>query len=369
MKPTSKTVGNKLGGWRARSAAVGLFVLVICATASSARAADPSSSPAWFERNSSAVESFTEGNDSPGYFWDEAERQYVVRVTPGAAAEIKIALATSRMSAPVRFASAVASKTAVDATLALLGRRGWHPAAKKYSLGFYYDALTDRTVVVTDAPGVVIDSLKAQAKTPIEIKRAELQQHSRYNDGPPGFGGASIANRRTSSVCTSGFAVKDYAGREFMVTAGHCGSYLDSFASGTFNYGSMAHKAAFPQYDLALLQCPCGAFAAEVYVGNESSSIVRGSLAATVGATNYYTSGQTTGLEGGRTIRSTSATMCTNIGCTPGLISFNGGEVNEGGDSGAPLFKFADGRAYISGVYLGGGGGDKKDTTTRMEAA
>jgi streptogrisin D len=64
------------------------------------------------------------------------------------------------------------------------------------------------------------------------VERAPMSPTSRLNDARPWKGGARIKNPRSGGhQCTSGFGVRNSAGSEFLLTAGHCGAVGDTFTN------------------------------------------------------------------------------------------------------------------------------------------
>ena len=288
-------------------------------------ASEPQASPAWFDRNTPLIEQLTKSQDSSGYYWDETAKQFVIRVSSSHQTRTAQALKAAKMSAPVRLEHAAASQEAVDGTLALIESRRWLPTGRKFDLAFYYDAVKDVTVVQTNAPASATEALKRAAQTPLEVQHTKLEQQSRSADPSPHFGGAKITNLFTSDSCTSGFAVVDGLGHRYMITAGHCGEHSDPFSSSQYDFGWITNKAPYPTFDLAALTCTCGGYVAQVYITDTSSATVHGATAATVGATGFYTSGQTTKTQGGRRIISTNATFCREGGCTHQMMASSAG--------------------------------------------
>jgi hypothetical protein len=321
----------------------------------STAAAESIGSAAWLNSATPRIEQWTKSQDGLGYYWDQAARQYVVRVTGDRRSRAAAVLTASSVSAPVRLEDATASKEAVDQTLSLVEGRAWYPGGQKSGLGVYYDPIKDVTVVETDAPTGAVDTLKRSVRTPIEVQHAELDLKSRHSDGAPHSGGADIDNERTNQLCTSGYTMQDLRGIRYQLTAGHCGEPSDQFYSGRNYYGWIANKAPFPTYDLAALRCLCPDYQPRIYVTEDATLPVKDTLVPTVGMQDVIISGAGSGTSGARQVTSTDATLCARGVCVHHLISTSGGHVAPG-DSGAPMYKFLEGGVWALGIVIGGDG-------------
>jgi hypothetical protein len=83
---------------------------------------------------------------------------------------------------------------------------------------------------------------------------------------------------------------------------------------------------------------------------------VHGAGGAVVGFNNYCHSGRTTGERCGHTVRSTTAQVCTETGCKSPVISYTGGVIQQGGDSGGAFYALSgDGTSvFIRGHVIAG---------------
>lgn len=307
----------------------------------------------WFNSNVPLVEQWAKGQGGSGYYWDEATKQFVVRVTGEQRSKAKAALTASRMSTTVRLETAVASKEAVDETLALVEGRDWYPGGKTSNISFYYDPFKDVTAVQTDAPASAVDTLKRTARTPILVEHGAPEQTSRFNDAPPHFGAAKIVNERAGNSCTAGFSMIDTNnGNIYMVTAGHCGERSDEFYSGQYKYGRIVNKASYPATDAAALACDCPDYQRKFYIDTNATITPDGSITPVAGRENLFTSGAESNSTTGRKITSINATSCTTGGaCTRDLIATEGGPRIYVGDSGAPMYEINNG-VWLYGIVV-----------------
>lgn len=249
-------------------------------------------------------------------------------------------------------ATAVLDRAGIDRFDKVMKSRSWRSDAAKYAYGYYIDAATGRMVVETAAPAAVTKALAAQFPGAVDVRTSVAAGRlSRQNDSAPHWGGAAITDG--SGVCTSGFTVKNSAGTEFMVTAGHCfgsGASVRSTGGGQ-SFGKVVNRASFPTWDLELLGG--STYGTHIYTGNATGTGTHVVSAANpaVGST-YCVSGQTTATTCNHTVSSLTASFCDSAGCTPGLIAASGGGSVGPGDSGAPFYYQSGSSVYIRGVTI-----------------
>ena len=180
----------------------------------------------------------------------------------------------------------------------------------------------------------------------------------RRDDIPSFWGGAGITN--SGGVCSSGYAVKNWWGTVFSVTAGHCFANGANalVESGLRSYGTVSGRrlptvTGHPM-DMELLGGQ--SYAGRVYTGGVFSTTSRPVVAAgaaSAGYTNYCHSGRTTGENCGHTATSTNAQVCTQTGCKSPVIAFTGGTMIQGGDSGGAFYALdGSGGAWIRGNVI-----------------
>jgi hypothetical protein len=273
-----------------------------------------------------------------GLYYDNATSAFVV-VLPAAGAGSAATAADFRAAGVnTRVAKSALTKEKVDAVTKTVELRAWHPEAKKYSYGFHFDPRKGVVSVGTDAPPAVIAPLLEANSGLIEYRHEVTQRDTRRNDGPPHWGGASITGG--GATCSSGFTVRNGAGTNFMVTAGHCFPQGTSVSSpeGGHAWGTVVDRAPFPLWDLELLGG--NSYFGFIYRGdlNGFGQRVVGSGDPVIGFTGYCRSGQTTAEQCGSTVNSLTAEFCDASGCTPSLIEYTGGGTSAGGDSGAPYY-------------------------------
>jgi hypothetical protein len=230
----------------------------------------------------------------------------------------------------------------IDAVAQVVKKRAWHPAAARYSYGFYYDAQRDTTVIKTDAPAEVMAPLLAQLPTAIEIsyEKTPFKRDSRQSDPAPHWGGASITDGATHN-CTSGFTVQNAFGTRYMVTAGHC-----------FPFGAAVRSTGGGQ--------SASTYEGSVYaLGAQGAGLpVGGAADPVVGIPIYCRSGQVTFEQCNMFATSLNATACDANGCTENLVAYTGpaAGISAAGDSGAPIYLPGQ-RVQIAGIHIGRGDG------------
>ncbi|MCW2701080.1 MAG: hypothetical protein JWQ45_2615 [Blastococcus sp.] len=240
-----------------------------------------------------------------------------------------------------------------------------------YTFGSYVNPATGRIVLETNAPASVVSTLvgssglaaaEARAAGQVQLRRvATSDAFHRRDDVPSYWGGGGISNG--SSICSSGYAVRNSAATVSMVTAGHCyanGTSVSTESQARF-YGTVSgrHLASltFDAKDMELMGG--SSYAGRVFTGGTTSTssipvVAAGS--ATVGYADYCHSGRTTGENCGHTATSVTAQVCTTTGCKSPVIAFTGGNLSQGGDSGSPFYAKNSSGAWIRGHVIAGNG-------------
>jgi len=242
----------------------------------------------------------------------------------------------------------------------------------RYTFGSYSDPKTGAVVLDTDAPATVVAALTSlrTAKTAAGVSLAgvKVQTHretttdafSRRDDIPAYYGGGGLS--ASGFLCSTGYAVQNSAGTRFMVTAGHC------FANGTtvltesglHTEGVVANRrlASLGSGPIDMELLTGQSYWGRVFTGGVTSSTsapVVAAGSAFVGYTNYCHSGRTTGEQCGHTANSITAQVCTATGCKSPVISYTGGVVQQGGDSGGAFYaKDSSGGIWIRGHVIAG---------------
>ena len=261
----------------------------------------------------------------------------------------------------------VVSSAASRSALAKVQARIANYVAKhgtKYTFGTYADPATGDVVVDTNAPDSLVTSLtslksdKSLASIKVRTRKGKTTDaFHRRDDVPAFYGGGGIL--ASGSLCSTGYAVKNWLGTRFMVTAGHC------FANGTNvrtesnlrNVGTVSNRALASlgsgPVDMELLGGQ--AYAGRVFTGGVTSSTsipVVAAGSAFVGYNNYCHSGRTTGERCGHTATSITAQVCTATGCKFPVIAYTGGTIQQGGDSGGAFYAKDGSGAWIRGHVI-----------------
>ncbi len=237
----------------------------------------------------------------------------------------------------------------------------------KYTFGIYADPATGDVVLDTDAPSDVVasvtnlksqDSLTRVAGVKVHTNKGKIKDAFHRRDDVPAFygGGGLLAS---NALCSTGYAVKNWVGTRFMVTAGHCYANGTSVRTesnlrvvGNVSGRALASLGSGP-VDMELLGGQ--SYAGRVFTGGvfSSSSIpVVAAGAASVGYSAYCHSGRTTGEQCGHTATSVTATVCTATGCKFPVIAYTGGTIQQGGDSGGSFYAKNASGAWIRGHVI-----------------
>jgi hypothetical protein len=95
--------------------------------------------------------------------------------------------------------------------------------------------------------------LRDVAGVPLTVRHEEpMTDVSRQDDSSPWWGGARTWNQTASTLCTSGFGVRDSANRRYILTAEHCGQIGSRIADGKgelIGYTSHGHD----DHDIGLI--------------------------------------------------------------------------------------------------------------------
>lgn len=263
--------------------------------------------------------------------------------------------------------SGVVSTPASRAALAKIqGRIAAHVAKKgtKYTFGTYSDPATGDVVVDTDAPDSLVAALtdlkadKSLASVKVKTRKSKIKDAwHRRDDIPAYYGGGGLL--ASGSLCSAGYAVRNWWGTRFMVTAGHCyanGTNVNTESNlrrvGVVSGRALASLGSGP-VDMELLGGE--SYAGRVFTGGVFSTTsipVVSAGNAVVGYSNYCHSGRTTGEQCGHTATSVTAQVCTQTGCKSPVIAYTGGTIQQGGDSGGAFYAKDSSGAWIRGHVI-----------------
>lgn len=314
-----------------------------------------------------------------GVFGDDSGGSQVLRLPAGTSVAEKAKAAadvpdgTQVAVRPSRF-----TENEVDRIQKLVQEAKWDKDAGKYNLGSYYDGVTDKVAVTTDAPESVRASLVKTFGDKVEVLRSRIEeQYTRFNDVAYFNGGDSLMSSSSSAVCTSAWHLKMYSAQsrsttDFMTTAGHC------FKRGAVirnSNGNMMGTVEYVGYGYDVEAFTGYQYNNNIYTGGTSGS---SSALQTVGSMAPYTglkvcvSGQTTFNHCGHPVSSTKFAFNwhdTNgyqhsSPSSGGFIFerggtnapyYNNGKVSAGGDSGAPVYvAYSSYSAMAVGTLAGG---------------
>ncbi len=233
-----------------------------------------------------------------------------------------------------------------------------------YTFGTYADPATGDVVVDTNAPDSLVTArtnLKSDpslAAVKVHTRKGKTTDaYHRRDDVPSFYGGGGLL--ASGSLCSAGYAVQNWWGTRFMVTAGHCyanGTNVNTESNlrrvGTVSGRALASLGSGP-VDMELLGGQ--SYAGRIFTGGTTSSssipvVAAGS--AVVGYSNYCHSGRTTGEQCGHTATSVTAQVCTATGCKSPVIAYTGGTIQQGGDSGGAFYAKDGSGAWIRGHVI-----------------
>ncbi|ANZ43362.1 hypothetical protein BBK82_38035 [Lentzea guizhouensis] len=172
--------------------------------------------------------------------------------------------------APVHIRPAAHSEAELDdATTRLrtwLGQRGESTAVIK-STGDGSGLVVSTDLATTRTSSAEVSDI---AGVPVSVRYEEqLVPVSRQDDSPPWSGGARTWNQTASTLCTSGFGVRNAAGRQFVLTAEHCGQIGHRIADGRGEFiGNTSH--GHDDHDIGLV--PASQVRDRMYVGGRDSN-------------------------------------------------------------------------------------------------
>ncbi|SDD23424.1 S1 family peptidase [Streptomyces prasinopilosus] len=269
------------------------------------------------------------------------------------AATVVAALATvSALVTPTAMASASADAKPTAAQLARVGDAVL--TADVGGTAWYTDKASGKVVVTADGTVSAAEINKIR-------KAAGAQSGALQINRTPGkfsrliAGGEAITS--SGARCSLGFNVRNSAGTNFALTAGHCTSGRSSWSIGT----AVPGQTVFPTYDHGVIQHSNPAASdGRVYLYNGTYRDIINAGSPTVG-TRIERSGSTTGY---RTGSVTGLNATVNYG--NGQLVYNTIQTSacaEPGDSGGPLF--AGNTAY--GLLSGGSGNCTTGGTTFYE--
>lgn len=315
-----------------RAAAATLLgaALIVPATAQAAPVggSGPALSPA-------AAETLAAELGSPGAYLDDSGRMVVTVTDSAAAARVKASGGVAKLVS--RSAAQLNAATAELDRLARIPGTAWST-----------DPISNQVVVTADdtVTGAKLARLKAVTDRLGDAVRVEKVAGTL---SPTIAGGEAIYGG--GSRCSLGFNVRNSAGQQFFLTAGHCTNLAVSWYASPNNQNYLGPRvgSSFPGNDYGIVRYDSSiARPGSVYLYNGSYQDITSAATPAINQT-VYRSGSTTGVRSGRVL-GLNATVNYAQGSVSGLIRTN--VCAQGGDSGGSLF--AGTVAY--GLTSGGSG-------------
>ena len=296
---------------------------------------------------------FAESMGALGSYYDGSKDQHVVVVSRGST--VSAAAVSRAIGAAARIEQRDIAKADVDRFQAKVAGRAFHGDATKYSYASYFDVVTGKLVLDTDAPASVIESLTSEFAGAIEVRGGGVvEDFSRRADTSPFWGGSSV--KSNGWTCTTGFVVKKSTGTRYLLTAGHCFElgWNVYTSDGNLHVGSVVQRAPIASRDMELIGGK--SYGRSIFVGGTNSStgkIVEQASDPVVNYVGYCRSGQTTGEHCGQKVISVTANFCPTSGCKTNVIAYNTGGASAGGDSGAPFYINSGSNVQARGIHVG----------------
>jgi streptogrisin D len=311
--------------------AAGTLVAGMLLAAPSANAAPiPNASP-----DQAAALSEQLGPRSAGTYFDSASGKMVITVTDEAAAR------------DVRAAGAIAKLVARGSADLARATAALDRSARIPGTGWAADPVTNQVVVSVDSTvtGAKLDKIKAVAAPFGDAIRFETLSGKLTTL----ISGGNAIYAGGGGRCSLGFNVRNSAGTQFFVTAGHCTNISASWYSNSSltTYIGPRTGTSFPGNDYGIVRHDNANVTrpGNVYLYNGSYQDITGAGNAFVGQ-SVRRSGSTTGVHGG-SVTATNATVTYAEGSVFGLIKTN--VCAEPGDSGGSLFAGSTALGMTSG--------------------
>lgn len=296
---------------------------------------------------------FAESKGALGSYYDGMKDEHVIVVSRSSKANASEA--SRAVGAKARIEQRDIAKADVDKFQAKVAGRAFHGDATRYSYASYFDVMTGKLVLDTDAPASVIESLSSEFAGAIEIRAGGVtEDFSRRADTSPFYGGSSV--KSNGWTCTTGFVVKKSTGTRYLVTAGHCYElgWNVYTSDGNLHVGAVVQRAPIASRDMELIGGK--SYGRSIFVGGTNSSstkIVEQASDPVVNFVGYCRSGQTTGEHCGQKVISVTANFCPTSGCKTNVIAYNTGGASAGGDSGAPFYINSGSNVQARGIHVG----------------
>ncbi|WP_067503539.1 S1 family peptidase [Actinoplanes sp. TFC3] len=330
--------GSKLGRPIVGLAAVLLAGSAFASPASAAPAApaaDPSFAPSAL---ASRIDTQLNGKTAGSYI--DSAGKLVVNVTDAATA----AAVTSSGATPRYVARSGAALASADATL--------KSTLKTPGTSFAVDPVTNQILVTADSTvtGAKLDAVKATV--------AKLGDKARLESVPGALatrisGGDAIYTG--GARCSLGFNVRNSAGQNYFLTAGHCTNIGTTWTNGSTTLGTRA-GTSFPGNDYGIVRYTTSSVTISGSVGSQD---ITSAGTPAVGAT-VYRRGSTTGIHSGR-VTALNSTVNYAEGSVSGLIRTT--VCAEPGDSGGSLYS----GTTALGLTSGGSGNCSSGGTTYFQ--
>jgi hypothetical protein len=126
-----------------------------CRWPTGALSADPGVTLA-AEAEGGRLNQLAKANSAIGSYFDPSTSQFVVIIPASGPGSSVTAADFVGVSARVRVEKRSITRPTIDAILARIAERSWHPAAKQYVYGFYYDLRCGVIHLDTNAPREVV---------------------------------------------------------------------------------------------------------------------------------------------------------------------------------------------------------------------
>lgn len=187
-------------------------------------------------------------------------------------APVEAAVARVSRDVPVRVAAAAHSHAEIAAAAREV--RAWLDANPGTGIHGVKSRGDGSGLVLVAHPGpatrsAAVAALRDAAGVPLTVLEEEpMTDVSRQDDSPPWWGGARTWNQTASTLCTSGFGVRDNANRRYILTAEHCGQVGSRIADAKGEFIGTT-SAGHDDHDIGLIPTNSDNF---MYVGGGDSN-------------------------------------------------------------------------------------------------
>ena len=297
-----------------------------------------------------------------GSYLDSKTNEFVLVGGPGTATKLR-AIAGTSSDLQVRVEESPLTAAKIREIQQSIDEHVLDPTVKSggYSSGF--DATVGLFTIKSDLPSRAFDDVLSRYPGLISYieEPMEIVDLSRENDAQAYWGGVRISTDPDEwllAPCSTGFSVKNGAGTKFMVTASHCADtvgqqFFQPLGNVEGTVAQMTDRAASHKDILLIGGKTYGAHIYRTADANDITPYAPVVQAADPGVGSFYC------FSGARTFNTCShkviemgRQVCSGGICLNNMAVLTGGVAPDSGDSGGPVYFFANNSAYIRGTII-----------------